>query len=60
MTSACSPGWRAVFADLDLDVTQALVSTVGDRVVDVFYLRDDDGRPASPQRHAVDRCGRRC
>jgi [protein-PII] uridylyltransferase len=33
-----------VFADLDLGVTQAIVSTVGDRVVDVFYLRDADGR----------------
>jgi len=30
----------AVFASLDLDVSQAIVSTVGDRVVDVFYLRD--------------------
>jgi [protein-PII] uridylyltransferase len=30
----------AVFADLDLDVRQAIVSTLGDRVVDVFYLRD--------------------
>jgi [protein-PII] uridylyltransferase len=30
----------AVFADLDLDVTQAIVSTLGDHVVDVFYLRD--------------------
>ena len=30
----------AVFGDLDLDVTQAIVSTSGDRVVDVFYLRD--------------------
>jgi [protein-PII] uridylyltransferase len=34
----------AVFADLDLAVTQAIVSTVGDRVVDVFYLRDAHGR----------------
>ena len=31
----------AVFGDLDLDVSQAIVSTSGDRVVDVFYLRDD-------------------
>jgi [protein-PII] uridylyltransferase len=31
----------AVFADLGLDVTQAIVSTLGDRVVDVFYLRDE-------------------
>jgi [protein-PII] uridylyltransferase len=30
-----------VFTDLGLDVTQAIVSTLGDRVVDVFYLRDD-------------------
>ena len=34
----------AVFAALDLDVSQAIVSTVGDRVVDVFYLRDANGR----------------
>jgi [protein-PII] uridylyltransferase len=34
----------AVFADLGLDVTQAIVSTLGDRVVDVFYLRDVTGQ----------------
>ena len=34
----------AVFADLGLDVTQAIVSTTGDRVVDVFYLRDAMGQ----------------
>jgi [protein-PII] uridylyltransferase len=34
----------AVFADLGLDVTQAIVSTSGDRVVDVFYLRDAMGQ----------------
>ena len=34
----------AVFAALDLDVSQAIVSTVGDRVVDVFYLRDAYGQ----------------
>ena len=33
----------AVFADLELDVGQALVATVGDRVVDVFYVRDATG-----------------
>jgi [protein-PII] uridylyltransferase len=33
----------AVFVDLDLDVTQAIVSTAGDRVVDVFYLDDASG-----------------
>jgi len=32
-----------VFAGLRLDVTRAFVSTVGDRVVDVFYLRDVTG-----------------
>jgi [protein-PII] uridylyltransferase len=37
-----------VFADLGLDVTQAIVSTSGDRVVDVFYLRDAEGRKLSP------------
>lgn len=30
----------ATFADLDLDVTAALVSTTGAQVVDVFYVRD--------------------
>jgi [protein-PII] uridylyltransferase len=34
----------AVFADLELDVSQAIVSTVGDRVVDVFYLQDANGQ----------------
>jgi [protein-PII] uridylyltransferase len=43
----------AVFSDLGLDVTLAIVSTVGDRVVDVFYLRDASGRPLA-DRHAID------
>ncbi len=34
----------AVFVDLGLDVTQAIVSTRGERVVDVFYLRDATGQ----------------
>jgi len=34
----------AVFADLGLDVSLAIVSTLGDRVVDVFYLRDATGQ----------------
>jgi [protein-PII] uridylyltransferase len=33
----------AVFADLGLDVSAAIVQTLGDRVVDVFYLRDPQG-----------------
>lgn len=33
----------AVFADLGLDVSAALVQTLGERVVDVFYLRDAHG-----------------
>ena len=43
-----------VFADLGLDVTQAIVSTIGDRVVDVFYLRDADGQKLA-EGLAVDR-----
>ena len=43
----------AVFADLELDVGQALVATVGDRVVDVFYLHDATGTRFE-QRHAVE------
>ncbi len=43
----------AVFVDLDLDVAQAIVSTVGDRVVDVFYLSDATGTRFA-DRHAVD------
>ena len=33
----------AAFADLELDVTMAIASTIGDRVLDVFYLRDATG-----------------
>jgi [protein-PII] uridylyltransferase len=43
----------SVFVDLELDVAQAIVSTVGDRVVDVFYLRDPSGTRFA-DRHAVD------
>jgi [protein-PII] uridylyltransferase len=43
----------AVFVDLDLDVEQAIVSTVGDRVVDVFYLDDTTGTRFA-HRHAVE------
>ncbi len=39
----------AVFTDLDLDVTAALVSTLGERVVDAFYVRDVQGaKPTEP------------
>jgi [protein-PII] uridylyltransferase len=34
----------ATFADLELDVRTAKVATLGDRVVDVFYLRSAQGR----------------
>ncbi len=39
----------AVFTDLGFDVTAALVSTLGDRVVDAFYVRDAQGaKPTDP------------
>ena len=39
----------AVFTDLGFDITAALASTLGDRVVDVFYLRDEHGaKPTRP------------
>lgn len=37
----------ATFADLDVDVTVAKVATLGDRVVDVFYVRDALGHKIS-------------
>jgi len=46
----------SVFVDLELDVDQAIVSTVGDRVVDVFYLRDITGTRFA-HRHAVESLG---
>jgi len=33
----------SVFVDLGVDVSQAIVQTMGDRVVDVFYVRSRDG-----------------
>jgi [protein-PII] uridylyltransferase len=43
-----------VFDDLGVDVTQAIVQTTGDRVVDVFYVRRPDGG-LHTDRHALDR-----
>jgi [protein-PII] uridylyltransferase len=40
----------AVFADLGVDVSVALVSTTGTRAVDVFYVRDAHGaKPTDPK-----------
>jgi [protein-PII] uridylyltransferase len=44
----------SVFADLGVDVSQAIVQTMGDRVVDVFYARSRDGSLES-DRHGLDR-----
>jgi [protein-PII] uridylyltransferase len=33
----------SVFVDLGVDVSQAIVQTMGDRVIDVFYVRSRDG-----------------
>lgn len=44
----------SVFADLGVDVRQAIVQTMGDRVVDVFYVRSPDGSLES-DRHGLDR-----
>jgi len=39
----------AVFADLGVDVSVALVSTTGERAVDAFYIRDAHGaKPTDP------------
>jgi [protein-PII] uridylyltransferase len=44
----------SVFVDLGVDVSQAIVQTMGDRVVDVFYVRSRDGSLES-DRHGLDR-----
>ena len=44
----------SVFVDLGIDVSQAIVQTRGDRVVDVFYVRSRDGSFES-DRHGLDR-----
>jgi len=44
----------SVFVDLGVDVSQAIVQTRGDRVVDVFYVRSRDGSLES-DRHGLDR-----
>lgn len=42
----------AVFSDQGLDVTVAKVATLGDRVVDVFYVRDAQGKVTDHSRLA--------
>ncbi|MGH8986845.1 MAG: [protein-PII] uridylyltransferase [Acidimicrobiia bacterium] len=50
----------AVFAELGLDVSLAMVATLGERVVDVFYVRDANGEKVRDEgvldrlRHALD------
>ena len=44
----------AVFAELALDVSLAKVATLGDRVVDVFYVRDATGAKVT-DRETLDR-----
>jgi [protein-PII] uridylyltransferase len=39
----------STFADLDVDVRTAKVSTLGDRVVDVFYVHDAAGNKITKQ-----------
>jgi len=47
----------AVFAELGLDVSQAMVATLGERVVDVFYVRDANGEKVH-DRSTLDRLRR--
>ena len=48
--SACCIGWPRTFADLGLDVRVAKVATTGERVVDVFYVRDANGEKVEDPR----------
>ncbi|HVM36675.1 MAG TPA: [protein-PII] uridylyltransferase [Actinomycetota bacterium] len=46
----------AAISDLGLDIRIAKIATVGERVVDVFYVRGPDGDKLDPeQTHAVER-----
>ncbi|HMJ77131.1 MAG TPA: ACT domain-containing protein, partial [Iamia sp.] len=41
-------------AEMDLDVRSAKVQTLGDRVVDAFYVRGPDGAKVTDARHLAE------
>jgi [protein-PII] uridylyltransferase len=51
LTAPDRPGLLArvgrIFLDFDLSVLNAKIATLGERVEDVFYVTDADGRPLS-------------
>jgi UTP:GlnB (protein PII) uridylyltransferase len=43
-----------VFADQRLDIRHARIATLGDNVVDTFYLRESDGSKIAAARRRCD------